>query len=103
MSSKGEALPNTLIEAQVLNVLNICSDVLDGPKEILKNGECGILFQYGASIELAQIMDQIWNNKKNTTNMVQKAFKELIRFDHSKIVYQIEKLFFDLYKNKYGE
>ena len=101
LSSFGEALPNTLIEAQIVETLNISSNCPDGPQEILRNGQCGMLFPQGNSLALAEIMDSVWNNEDKYNKLVQKAKKEVSRFDCQNIMPQIEKLFQELYsKNK---
>lgn len=43
LSSRNEALPTVLIESLALNKLIISTDCEHGPKEILKNGQYGIL------------------------------------------------------------
>ena len=44
LSSKFESLPNILIEAQIMKKFIISADCPTGPREILKNGNAGYLF-----------------------------------------------------------
>lgn len=53
-SAKFEGLPTVLIEGLLLDTYIISSDCPTGPKEILNNGEAGILFPPGDAAELAK-------------------------------------------------
>lgn len=77
----GEGLPNTLLEAQSLGVLAISSDVPSGPKEILLNGQAGLLFTAGNHNELANILIDIANKKYNVDKILKQATKNLDRFN----------------------
>lgn len=95
--SHGEALPNTLIEAQILEVLAICSDCPDGPREILQNGASGVLFPASNSIELAKIMDKVWKHHQIYQKQICEASNGLYRFDYKNILPQIEQMFLSLH------
>ena len=84
LSSKYEGLPNVLLEAIFYENLIISSDCPSGPKEILKNGKYGYLFENNNYIHLANIIKKVYqkkiiNLKKNT--MVKKSKTSLKRFD----------------------
>lgn len=81
LSSFGEGLPTVLIEAQVLNTLNIASNVESGISEILMNGDAGILFESKNVFDLAKKMSDVYNNRIDKNLMLKTAKKGLKRFD----------------------
>lgn len=81
LSSFGEGLPTVLIEAQVLNTLNIASNVESGISEILLDGKAGMLFESKNSVDLAQKMSDVYNDKVNKKLMIKTAYNNLKRFD----------------------
>ena len=89
LSSYGEGLPTVLIESMVVGTINIASDCKCGPREILLNGDAGLLFEPGNIEQLAQCMDDIYNKKINSKQMITKANKSLNRFDVDKITSEI--------------
>lgn len=93
LSSFGEGLPTVLIEAQALDVLNVASNVKSGIKEILLNGNAGLLFEPRNSDNLADIMSMIYNKKVNKKKMIKIAKDNLYRFNPEIIDKQINKLF----------
>ena len=54
LSSKYEGLPNILLEAQALKRFIISSNCPTGPREILLNGKCGLLFKVEDSADLSK-------------------------------------------------
>ncbi len=62
-SSKMEGFGMVLVEAMCFSKLVVASDCSGGPREILRNGEAGILFETGNISELRKILDEIENNK----------------------------------------
>lgn len=89
LSSKLEGLPTVLIEAMALNTLCVSSDCQYGPKEILLDGEAGILFRTGNAEQLAAIMTDVYSKRTDTTAMIEKASKSLTRFSPKLITKQI--------------
>ncbi|MGL5461024.1 MAG: glycosyltransferase [Cetobacterium sp.] len=59
LSSKLEGLPTVLIESLILKKKIISSSCKTGPKEILQNGEFGLLFESGNKEELLRKMQEI--------------------------------------------
>ncbi len=80
LSSYNEGLPTVLIEAQTLGVLNISSDCKSGPREILLNGNAGLLFEPGNAEQLSKLMSQVWNNEVDKEAMINNATTALDRF-----------------------
>jgi len=89
LSSYNEGLPTVLIEAQALGVLNISSDCKSGPREILMDGDAGLLFEPGNAAELAQHMSDVYNNRIDTQTMIQNATDGLVRFRADTVSKQI--------------
>lgn len=81
LSSFGEGLPTVLIESTILGTLNIASDCKCGPREILLNGDGGMLFQPGDAEDLAKCMTDVYNKNVDVKKMVEKSTKSLNRFD----------------------
>lgn len=69
LSSKYEGLPTVLIEAMACNTFVISSNCKTGPREILRDGKCGDLFEVGNVDELAHkiffaLSDKHYRNEK---------------------------------------
>ncbi len=92
LSSYSEGLPTVMIEAAACGTLNIASDCPNGPHEIVLDGKAGILFKPGDSGQLAQIMSDVWNERINRQDLINKATESLSRFDADKITEQIIEL-----------
>ncbi len=86
LSSKFEGLPNVLIEAQILKKFIISSDCPTGPREILKNGNAGYLFNNNNYKDLKKnILKFI--SKKNSIEIRDKikiGYTNLYRFSERK-------------------
>ena len=62
-SSKYEGFGLVLVEAMICGKMVVSSECPTGPKEILKNGECGNLYEVGNVEELALLLDKNLKNK----------------------------------------
>jgi len=82
LSSLYEGLPNVLLEALVLKKFIISSNCPTGPREILKNGKFGLLFQPGDYKNLAKKIYYFKKNKKELSKKISNGFKSLSRFDY---------------------
>ncbi|NLM16720.1 MAG: glycosyltransferase family 4 protein, partial [Candidatus Riflebacteria bacterium] len=70
-----------LIEAMVLGTLAVSADCPDGPREIMMDGKCGLLFEPGNQEQLADIMENIASGKIDKAEYVKAASKNLERFN----------------------
>ena len=84
LSSKGEGFGLVLIEALSLKVPVVSSDCLDGPPEILNNGEFGLLFKAGDYLDLANKLDYAIFHEKEMENMALKGHASLSRFSFAR-------------------
>ena len=89
LSSYGEGLPTVLVESMIVGTVNIASDCKYGPREILLDGRAGLLFEPGNVEQLAQCMNDVYNEKVDVKHMAANATKSLNRFDSDKIVDEI--------------
>lgn len=80
LSSRSEGLPTVLIEGQMNKTLVISSDCSDGPAEILKKGQCGILYKVGDFETLADILADVDRSDFDKEKYICKASDELYRF-----------------------
>jgi|694.fasta_scaffold149166_3 glycosyltransferase involved in cell wall biosynthesis len=74
MSSKFEGTPNILLETAVLKRLIISTDCNTGPKEILQNGEGGILYKVADYRRLSTILINLDLKNKQIKNMVKRSY-----------------------------
>ena len=82
LTSKYEGLPNVLLEALVLKKFIISSSCETGPKEILLNGNGGLLFKVGNYKELAEKIIFYSMNKQKCKMLLNNSYKSLNRFDY---------------------
>ena len=95
LTSKYEGLPNVLLEALVLKKFIISSSCETGPKEILLNGNGGLLFKVGNYKELAKKIIFYTMNKPKCKKLLNNSYKSLKRFDYNKNL----KMYLDLFKS----
>ena len=89
LSSFNEGFGQVLVEATVVGTLNISSDCPNGPREVLLDGNAGVLFKPGDVGALAKIFSDVYNNKIKIKSMTGAATKSLSRFDAGNIATQI--------------
>jgi len=92
LSSSYEGLPNVLLESLVLKKFIISSNCRTGPKEILLNGQGGLLFKVGDYKKLSDLIIFFHLNKKKCKNMLRKSINALDRFDYNNNLKKYAKL-----------
>lgn len=90
LSSPQEGMPLVPLEAMALGVLPICSDVPDGVREELLNGEAGILFPYKDVEALSLAMEKAFVGGEDIARMKAKGAESLLRFSADEILPRLE-------------
>ena len=75
LSSRYEGLPMVLLEAQAFGVPVVSFDCKCGPREIVKDGETGILVPEGDNYALAKALERLMENDALRKEMGQNAFR----------------------------
>jgi len=95
LSSKYEGMPNVILEAMACN-LPIISTNIPGAREILQNGEYGILVKSEDVDALSNKMLLLMKNEEIRKNLREKSIKRIRDFDYNKIIerwdFEISKL-----------
>ena len=91
LSSHSEGMGVVLVESMLAGTLNISSDCKNGPREILLDGDAGLLFAPGNAEDLARHMDRVYNRTVEIEKMKDAATKSLVRFDAAQIVNDVVK------------
>ena len=96
MSSHYEGQPMVLIEAMSCGLPGVCFDFKCGPKDIIIDGENGLLVPEGDVPALAKAMEMLMRNESDRIRLSKQAFN--IRFDYSEenVMEQWERLFKEL-------
>lgn len=92
LSSRNEGLPGALLEALCLGVPVVSTDCEVGPREILQDGECGLLVPVGDVEKLADGIELLMTDIELREKFVVQGLKRAQDFDLPKIMTQIEAL-----------
>jgi glycosyltransferase involved in cell wall biosynthesis len=92
LSSKFEGFGMVLVEAMTVNTFVISSNCKTGPAEILKQGECGDLFEIGDTKKLASFINLALNDSLYRNNKIEKASERLKEFEKDKSIQQLIEL-----------
>ncbi|HEY9551469.1 MAG TPA: glycosyltransferase [Prevotella sp.] len=84
-SSIFEGLPTAMVEALLLDKMMVATDCPTGPKEILNNGQAGLLTPVGDKEALAKAMHEALTDKALQQQMAEgrAAHKRLFTFDYT--------------------
>lgn len=88
LSSRYEGLPMALIEAQAFGIPAVAFDCQCGPKEIIADGESGILVPEGDVPALADGLARLMKDRELREKMGQSAFESASRWDMENIMHQ---------------
>lgn len=91
-SSKYEGLPTVLIEALICGKTIISSECPTGPREILKNGECGELFGVGNVKQLSEKLINFFENSDLIKFYEEKVKMRKEEFNQKNVIREYEKL-----------
>jgi len=92
LSSDWEGLPNTLIEALACEVPAISTDCPSGPREILRDGECGRLVRRGDRAGLVRAMQELLDDPEEARRLRERGLTRAWEFDVSRQVRLYEEL-----------
>ena len=85
LSSFFEGFPNVLCEAMYAGLPCIATACKSGPRDLIQNGENGLLVEVGNVDEMAEKMDLLMSNQTMRNSLGTEAHKRILRLD-SKIV-----------------
>ena len=81
LSSKNEGFPNVLVESMICKTAVISSDCNYGPRDILDDGNCGLLYPVGDVEKLTQCIDMLLKDELMRNQFVEKAYKKAQQYD----------------------
>jgi glycosyltransferase involved in cell wall biosynthesis len=91
LSSIYEGFGNVLVEAGMFKIPIISTNCKSGPKEILKNGQCGDLVNIGDKKKMSKLI--VKNLKKPDKSKISKMYQSLKIFNIKNHILQYEKIF----------
>ena len=93
MSSHYEGLPMALIEAQAYGIPAVSFDCQCGPKEVIIDGETGLLVRNGDVDALARALLRLIQDTEERKRMSDEAIRNASRFELEAIMLQWDSLF----------
>jgi len=81
LTSKTEGMPNTLKEAMRLGIASISSDCpCGGPKDLISDGENGLLFAVGDKDGLREALDKLLADESYAEKLGQNAYDKMLSY-----------------------
>lgn len=99
LSSRYEGFSLVILEAMACGVPVVSFDSPHGPRNIIKDGEDGLLVDYLNSEALANGLCQLIENEEQRRRFGMNARKNILRFSQDIIMKQWEQLFMELVNN----
>lgn len=99
LSSRFEGLPLVLMEAMAAGLSSVAFACPCGPKDIIKDGENGILCKNGNSEELASKICKLIENEKMRIQIGLNAANSIRSYSLDSIMHQWNDLFQEIYRN----
>jgi len=84
--SESEGFPNVLVESMICKTVVVSSDCVSGPKEILGDNECGLLFDVGNKEKLLEHIGFLLENENDRKIFIEKARKRAEDFSIESII-----------------
>ena len=98
MSSHYEGFPMVLIEAMACGAPGVCFDFMCGPKDIIRDGENGLIVPEGDIPALARAMERLMRDDALRARMSARAREVTETYSEENVMEQWEKCFQDLLK-----
>jgi len=98
LSSNYEGMPFSILEAMALGLPVISTDSPTGPREVLGNGEYGILTPVGDEVRLAKSILRLARSRALRSIYSKKALKRVLKFDATDVIHRYERLFTQMVK-----
>ena len=98
MSSHYEGFPMVLIEAMACGAPGVCFDFKCGPKDIIRDGENGLIVPEGDIPALARAMERLMRDDALRAQMSARAREVTETYSEENVMKQWEKCFQDLLK-----
>ena len=92
LSSRGEGLPTVLIEALACECPIISTDCKCGPREILNNGDYGLLVPVGDAMELKEGIKKMILDNNLRARFKEKSLERAYDFSNKKILKKLENI-----------
>ncbi|MEV8588568.1 glycosyltransferase [Streptomyces sp. NPDC051180] len=93
LSSRGEGFPLALMEAMATAVPCVAFDVAPGVREIITDGENGMVVAPGNTTEFARRLDELISDKELRDRMGERARVDIQRYSTDEIMNRWENLF----------
>jgi glycosyltransferase involved in cell wall biosynthesis len=90
LSSHYEGLPMAILEAMACGIPVISTDCRSGPREILQNGQCGILVPVNNETALAEAITRLLNDREQREEFSKRGKERMKDFTVNEIVRQYE-------------
>jgi len=89
LSTEYEGLPTVVLESVALGVPCISSNCKSGPREILLDGQAGLLFNVGDTQQLYEHMVNTYTNNIDKKSMLENMKKSITRFNPKDIAQKV--------------
>ncbi|GIW67115.1 MAG: hypothetical protein KatS3mg095_1013 [Candidatus Parcubacteria bacterium] len=100
LSSFHEGMPIVLIEALVCGIPVIATDCNFGPREVLENGEYGILVPVGNYEKMAEAIEKLLTDKEFSNLLISRGRQRILSFTKDKSLKKYENIVEDLLTKK---
>ncbi len=95
-SSKREGFPAVLLEALGSKKMVVSSECNTGPREILRDGEYGVLYKVGDYEKLSLILEKSLKDEKLREQYAEKGYSRVKEFDKNRVLEEYSKFLKEL-------